>query len=130
MDRSNSQEGQSRYPAREPGELVSNAATVDARRAVKAKHIVSVNRPGPEVYELARAWVAKLPDVQVVNEVENQITSWKTAAGSELKHAGSVNLRESADGVTEVKIEIDYEPPGVAFGMLFDDLTNTLITRR
>jgi uncharacterized membrane protein len=120
-------EGRAKNPQRAPGELVGSAATVNARRAVKAKHIVTVDRPAAEIFPIARAWAAKLPDVQVVNEVENQIIAWKTSAGSTLKHAGSVNVRGGADGTSEVKIEIDYEPASVAFGMLFDDLTAKLL---
>lgn len=119
-----------KIPQRAPGELVSAAAVVDARRAVKAKHIVTVSRPADEVFQVARQWVAKLPDYEIVNEVENAIIAWKTTGGSQLRHAGSVNLRENADGGTEARIEIDYEPSDVAFGMLFDDLTKDLLAKR
>ena len=116
---------------REPGELVGAAATVDARRAVKAKHTFTVDCPSAGVFSIARAWVHDLPDVQIVNEKANEVVAWKTARDSKVCHAGSVNLRETADGVTEARIEIDYEPPGVSFGALFDQLTSELLgTRR
>jgi hypothetical protein len=120
----------SKVPPRAAGEVVSAAATVNARRAVKAKHIVTLNRDQHELFAIARAWVGRLPDVEIVNQVDETIIAWKTAAGSRLKHAGSVNIRGAADGPAEVKIEIDYEPPGVAFGALFDDLTNSLVADR
>ena len=115
---------------RVPGEIVSNAATVNARRAVKAKHLVTVPRSSDEVFTLARGWVARIPDHAIVNEKPSELIAWKTVDGSRLRHAGSVNLRSTADGATEVRIEVDYEPPDVAFGVLFDDLTLTLLGNR
>lgn len=110
-----------------PGELASAAATVNARRAVKAKHMFTVGRARDDVYAIARQWVHDLPDVEIVNEKPSDIVAWKTARDSKVSHAGSVNLRETADGATEARIEIDYEPPGVAFGALFDQLTAELL---
>jgi uncharacterized membrane protein len=111
-------------------ELASSAATVNARRAVKAKHIVTVPKPAAQIFSVAQQWVKALPDVEIVNEKPNSVVAWKTARDSKVSHAGSVNLHETADGVTEVRIEIDYEPPGVAFGTLFDRLTSTLLGAR
>jgi uncharacterized membrane protein len=124
---SHNAEGQSKMPQRAPGELVSPAATVNARRAVKAKHIVTVNKRASDVYALAQRWVKDLPGVEIVNEKANDVVAWKTARDSRVSHAGSVNVHETADGATEVRIEIDYEPPGVSFGALFDQLTSELL---
>lgn len=115
---------------RDPGELVSAAATVNARRAVKAKHIVTVKGPSADVFSVARRWVHDLPEVEIVNEKPNEVVAWKTPRDSKVSHAGSVNLRETADGATEARIEIDYEPPGVSFGALFDQLTSELLSSR
>jgi uncharacterized membrane protein len=130
METRSSGEDQSRIPQRAPGELVSNAATVNARRAVKAKHIVTINRPRQEVFRVARAWVGRLPDVELVNEDADELVAWKTSRNAGSAHAGSVNLHETADGVTEARIEIDYEPAGVPFGALFDQLTNELVSTK
>src|SRR5947209_6389588 len=111
-------------------DVSSAAATVNARRAVKAKHTVTVDRSPRDLFSIAREWVSKLPDVEIVNEIDGELIAWKTAAASQLKHAGSVNVRTANEGGSEVRIEIDYEPPGVAFGMLFDDLTNKLLATR
>jgi uncharacterized membrane protein len=127
---SHNAEAQSKIPQRSPGELVSSAATVNARRAVKAKHIVTVDNRASDVYTVAQAWVKTLPDVEIVNDKANQIVAWKTRRDSKVSHAGSVNLHETADGATEVRIEIDYEPPGVSFGALFDQLTSDLLDGR
>lgn len=123
----NSTASQSKIPQRAPGELVSAAATVNARRAVKAKHILTVQRSAADVFAIAHEWVKRLPSYEFVNETVDQIVAWKTTDGKDARHAGSVNMKETADGATEVRIEIDYEPASVAFGALFDDLTQTLI---
>jgi hypothetical protein len=116
-----------RIPPRAPGEVVSDAAVVDARRAVKAKHIVTTPRSIDDAFAVARRWVTNIPDYAIVNEIVPELIAWKTVNGSTLRHAGSVNLRRMTDGKTEARIEIDYEPPDVAFGVLFDDLTMALL---
>ncbi|HEY4307116.1 MAG TPA: hypothetical protein VGM82_21780 [Gemmatimonadaceae bacterium] len=112
---------------RAPGEIVSAAAVVDARRAVKARHIVTTPRALADAFMAARDWVRRIPDHEIVNELDNDLIAWKTAGQSRLRHAGSVNLRAMTDGSTEARIEIDYEPADVAFGVLFDDLTRALL---
>jgi hypothetical protein len=118
---------QSSIAPRAPGEIVSAAAVVDARRAVKAKHIVTTPRAVGDAFVVARQWVTHVPDYEIVNEIGNELIAWKTVGGSKLRHAGSVNLRGTPDGKTEARIEIDYEPSDVAFGVLFDDLTRALL---
>ena len=130
MERNDSSASQSSIRPRAPGELVSNAAVVDARRAVKAKHIVTAPQPLADTFAIAREWVRKIPDYEIVNQVDDELIAWKTVGGSRLRHAGSINLRETADGATEARIEIDYEPADVAFGVLFDDLTRALLQQR
>jgi len=126
MERQNNSEVPG-IPQRAPGEIVSAAGVVDARRAVKAKHIVTTPHSIGDAFTIARQWVSKIPDYEIVNEVANELIAWKTTGGSKLRHAGSVNLRTSHDGKTEARIEIDYEPADVAFGVLFDDLTRALL---
>lgn len=111
-------------------ETTGNAAVVNARRAVKAKHLVTTERPITEVFDEATRWVARIPDHAIVNQQANQLIAWKTIDGSKLRHAGAVNLRSTPEGATEVRIEVDYEPPDVAFGTMLDDLTLTLIEKR
>jgi hypothetical protein len=126
MEPRNNVEG-SGIPPRAPGEIVSAAAVVDARRAVKAKHIVTTPRAVADAFSVARHWVTHIPDYEIVNELANELIAWKTVGGSNLRHAGSVNLRATPEGKTEARIEIDYEPADVAFGVLFDDLTRALL---
>lgn len=118
---------ESRIPPRARGEIVSAAAVVDARRAVKARHIVTTSRALDDAFAAARQWVACIPDYEIVNEIDNDLIAWKTVGGSTLRHAGSINLRKMSNGETEARIEIDYEPADVAFGVFFDDLTRALL---
>jgi hypothetical protein len=127
MESRENSEASGRIPPRAPGEIVSDAAVVDARRAVKARHIVTTARAIDDAYAVARRWVTSIPDYAIVNDVAPELVAWKTVNGSTLRHAGSVNLRRLSDGRTEARIEIDYEPPDVAFGVLFDDLTMALV---
>src|SRR4051812_46627789 len=83
---------ESSIPPRAPGEIVSAAAVVDARRAVKAKHIVTTPRRLRDAFAVARQWVTRIPDYEIVNEIDNDLIAWKTTGGSKLRHAGSVNL--------------------------------------
>src|ERR1700750_1187527 len=100
----------SRIAPRAPGEIVSAAAVVDARRAVKARHIVTTPRALADAFAVARQWVIRIPDYEIINELDNDLIAWKTTGESKLRHAGSVNLRAMTDGSTEARIEIDYEP--------------------
>jgi uncharacterized membrane protein len=71
-------------------------------------------------------WVAVLPGgkhvewtAEIVTQRENEIVSWKTVDDSDVAHAGSVIFRDAPAGRgTEMKIEVDYEPPGGPIGAL------------
>jgi uncharacterized membrane protein len=130
-----------------PGEVVSEAATVNARQAIKIERSVTINRPRAELYALWRNfetlpnylddiisvtvqsnarshWVAEAPggkrvewDSEIVNDIPNELIAWKTVGNSDIAHAGSVNFRDAAGNRgTEIKVEIDYEPPGGRLG--------------
>lgn len=129
-------------PPREPGEIVSRAATVDARKAVKIEHAVTVDRPRMELYRLWRGfdqlpryfedletvtssadghthWVLAIPtsqriewDSEIVNDIPGELIAWKTIGDSDVAHAGSVHFRDVSGEGTEVRVVIDYEPPG------------------
>src|SRR5207237_939274 len=133
------------YPPRAPGEIVSNAATVDARAALKIRETIAINRPRAELYAIWRDfgglpaylqdiesvtvenerrshWVARLPagrhvewDSEIVNDIPNEILAWKTIGNSSIAHAGAINFRDTPNG-TEMRVEIDYEPPGGKVG--------------
>lgn len=75
-------------------------------------------------------WVAKAPagqtvewDSEIINEKENELIAWKSLAGSQVPNAGSVEFKEAPGGRgTEVKVEIDYEPPAGQIGALIAKL--------
>jgi uncharacterized membrane protein len=113
---------------RRPGELVSDAATVDARKAIKIEERISIDRSPSEVYAIWRNfdrlpeftedlesvtaggdgrshWVAKLPggkrvewDAELVNDIPNQLVAWKTVGHPDVAHAGSVHFDSAPDG--------------------------------
>ena len=75
-------------------------------------------------------WVVKGPgdrrvqwDAEIINEAENERIGWRSLDGSEVPNAGSVTFREAAgDRGTEVRVELQYNPPGGAVGALFAKL--------
>lgn len=113
---------------RRPGELVSDAATVDARKAIKIEERISIDRSPTEVYAIWRNftrlpefaedlesvttasdgrshWVAKLPGgkrvewhAELVNDIPNQLIAWKTVGHPDIAHAGSLHFDSAPDG--------------------------------
>ena len=75
-------------------------------------------------------WVVKGPgdrrvqwDAEIINEVANERIGWRSLDGSEVQNAGSVSFRDAAGGRgTEVRVELQYDPPGGAAGALFAKL--------
>lgn len=112
---------------RRPGELVSDAATVDARKAIKIEERLRINRSPSELYAIWRNftrlpeftddlesvtttgdgrshWVAKMPggkrvewDAELVNDLPNELIAWKTVGHPDVAHAGSVHFDRAAD---------------------------------
>jgi uncharacterized membrane protein len=82
------------------------------------KHIQSV-----KILDDKRShWVAKGStettvewDAEIINEIENQLIGWRSREPTKVDHAGSVHFEEALGGCgTEVKVEIEYHPPGGA----------------
>jgi len=70
-------------------------------------------------------WVAKGPAgsqiqwrAEVVNEIENELIGWRSLPGAEVANAGSVHFSPGPDGGTEVKVELQYVPPGGTVGAM------------
>jgi uncharacterized membrane protein len=138
---------------RAPGEIVSAAATVDARKAIKIEEHITIDRPRDELFRLWRNfeqlpnylddlesvtavgegrthWVARLPggksvewDSEMVNEIPGELIAWKTVGNPDVAHVGSVHFRDLASGTTDVRIVVDYEPPGGRLGALIHAFT-------
>lgn len=61
---------------------------------------------------------------EIVRDEPNEFISWKTVGSAPVKHAGSVHFRPAPGGRgTEVRVEIDYDPPGGALARVIAALT-------
>jgi uncharacterized membrane protein len=146
---------QGHIPQRRSGELVSRAATVDARKAIKIERTIRIERPRSELFAIWRNfealprhvpdlesvrelgggrshWIANFSgskrvewDSELVNEIPNQLIAWKTVGDPDIAHAGSVHFKDAPEGGTEMRIVLDYEPPGGMVGPLLSSLART-----
>jgi uncharacterized membrane protein len=82
---------------RAPGELVSRAATVDARKAITIEERITIHRPAAELYAIWHTF-EQLPDY--IDELDSVTTLDR--------------------GRSDMRIIIDYEPPGGTLGALLD----------
>lgn len=124
---------------------VSPVASVARGEGIKVEHSVVVNRPREEVYRFWRRlenlprfmdhlesvtmldenrshWVAKAPggtrvewDATIHNEIEDELIAWRSLPGSDIDNAGSVHFTP-ADGGTEVRVVLSYDPPAGRVG--------------
>ena len=61
---------------------------------------------------------------EIVRDVPNEFISWKTVGEAAVRHAGSIHFRAAPNGRgTEVKVEIDYDPPGGRLGRVIAAIT-------
>lgn len=69
-------------------------------------------------------WVAKAPagkqlewDAEIIEDKPNQLIAWRSLKGSDVDNRGHVYFREAPGGRgTEIHAQIEYNPPGGAFG--------------
>lgn len=69
-------------------------------------------------------WIASAPlgnsvewDAQIIKEQENQLIAWTSAEGADVDNSGFVRFTPAPGGRgTEVKVVIEYNPPGGALG--------------
>ncbi len=65
-------------------------------------------------------WVANAPlgasvewDAEIITDQENQLIAWASVAGADVDNSGFVRFQSArADRGTEVKVVIEYSPPG------------------
>ncbi|HEY7387907.1 MAG TPA: SRPBCC family protein [Bryobacteraceae bacterium] len=89
-------------------------------------HVESV----AETREGRSHWVVRAPaghsfewDAVLHNQRENELIAWRTLPGADVDHAGSVLFRDVPGGRgTEVRIELQYNPPAGAAGALISKL--------
>jgi uncharacterized membrane protein len=87
------------------------------------KHLASVRETG----EGRSHWVAKGPagrpvewDAVVHNEIPNELIAWRSLPGADVDSAGSVWFRDApGNRGTEVKVELQYNPPAGVLGAAF-----------
>jgi uncharacterized membrane protein len=89
-------------------------------------HLESVT----ETSEGKSHWVARGPagiavewDAEIINEIEDDLIAWRSLPGSDVVMAGSVNFDRVHGGrSTEVKVHLQYAPPGGRAGALVSRL--------
>ena len=92
-------------------------------------HLKSVKSVG----ENRSHWVASAPagmtvewDAEVYRENPPEMIAWRSLENSDVNHAGSVHFNSiSRDGGTEVRVELNYEPP---LGKTVDGLASAFFT--
>jgi uncharacterized membrane protein len=124
---------------------VSPVASVARGEGIKVERSVTVNRAREDVYRFWRQlenlprfmdhlesvtvldenrshWIAKAPagtrvewDAAIHNEIEDELIAWRSLPGSDIDNAGSVHFTP-ADGGTEVRVVLSYDPPAGRVG--------------
>ena len=69
-------------------------------------------------------WVAKAPagtkvewDAETIDDRPNELIAWRSLPGADVDNSGSVRFRPAPGGRgTEVRVEMQYEPPGGVIG--------------
>jgi len=79
------------------------------------QHLESVER----LTDTLSRWRAKGPagtvvewTAEIINEVPNQVIGWRSIDGSDVASAGSVNFDQLGSGQTQVRVRLQYSPPG------------------
>jgi uncharacterized membrane protein len=123
------------------------AASLDAQKAVKVVHSVVIDRPRSELFRYWRQldnlprimthlesveviderrsrWRAKAPagqhvewEAEIIKEVPDALIAWRSVDHATVPNAGSVRFTDAIGGGTELKISLDYQPPGGAVGV-------------
>jgi len=114
------------------GVLVQHSVTVDASKEdVYAfwrdygnlpkfmSHLESVT----QLDDRTSRWVAKAPagthvqwDAETVRDEPGKLIAWRSLEGATVPNSGSVRFLDAPNGGTEVKVTLEYEPPGGAIG--------------
>ncbi|HWP42436.1 MAG TPA: SRPBCC family protein [Blastocatellia bacterium] len=76
-------------------------------------------------------WVARAPagmtvewDAEIIEDAPNEVIAWRSLEGSGVPNAGSVRFSPAPGGRgTELRVQIEYEPPAGAIGAQIAKLT-------
>lgn len=59
-------------------------------------------------------------DAEIINDVPDELIAWRSTEGAQVDNSGSVRFLDApGDRGTEVRVVIDYIPPGGVFGKWF-----------
>ncbi len=125
---------------------VSPEAGRERAEGRKVEHAVTIHRPRSELFRFWRQfdnlprfmdnlesvtmldgqrsrWVAKGPagtrvewDAEILDEIEDELISWRSLPGADVEQAGSVRFSSTVDGQTEVRVVMRYAAPGPRVG--------------
>jgi uncharacterized membrane protein len=83
------------------------------------QHVESVE----EIDNLRSRWVVTGPAgtrlewmATIVSDHENESISWESLPGAEVQNAGSVRFEQVTDNTTNVRVTLQYQPPGGVVG--------------
>lgn len=75
-------------------------------------------------------WRARAPlgttvewDAELVEDRPNELISWRSAEGADVRNAGTVRFERSRDGGTIVRVELEYDAPAGPLGVAIAKLT-------
>ena len=115
-------------------------ASVPYGRGVRVEQSIAVARPAAELYDFWRRldtlaqfmqhieevtvltqarsrWRVRAPigsrvtwEAEIINDIPGELIGWRSLPGSAIHHAGSVHF-DTRDGLTEVRIVLEYAPP-------------------
>jgi uncharacterized membrane protein len=56
-------------------------------------------------------------DAEIINDIPNELLAWRSLAGADVDHAGSVRFELAPGGRgTQVKVTFEYQPPAGILG--------------
>ena len=119
---------------------------IGINQPIKIEKTVTINKPADELYRYwhdfenlptfmkhlksvkvndkkRSHWVANAPlgnsvewDAEILEDRENEFISWASVEGADVDNSGFVRFKEVSDRGTEVKVVLEYNPPGGALG--------------
>lgn len=129
----------------------SQSREIPGHGGVLVHKVVTINKPADELYAFWRKlenlprfmnhlesveetdathshWVAKAPagtsvswDAEIIRDNPSELIAWRSTPDSTIPNSGSVRF-VSKGSETEVKVNLEYQPPGGTIGALFAKL--------
>ncbi len=129
----------------------AQSAAIPGHGGILVHKVVTVNKPADELYAFWRKlenlprfmnhlqsveetdathshWVATAPagtsvswDAEIIRDNPSELIAWRSTEGSTIPNSGSVRFVPKGSE-TEVKVNLEYQPPGGTLGALFAKL--------